>query len=291
MSKNNYFYYTDEHKDFLFYLLSFAMEQYKDEDSLLSECAKELIRYILGVGQKRKVVVTEVDEDIVTVNYDTFIEINTSISFQSWPKPEQETGDWYFVCYDPFALFEAEKRQGLNVVYLPMKKLKEIFEKYQGKNQILQQYIQFLDEQIKAIDTTLQTPIKQWDENDYRRFVLHLVEDSIIDSTRGFDGVWVYLEGNSQFTRSLHWYNISDDELQSMGVRDRLISITLYIRFNSINICFASSNDDDDPCIKKLDAFVHNICPMPIFFDLSNYKEKIQYAQSIMDRLVEEFRL
>lgn len=237
------------------------------------------------------VVVTNYDTFAVTVNRNKFIQFNGCFMF--YPKPEQKDNfeDWYFVCYDPSTLFTMEKYEGLHIMYLSMKKLKEICGKYQSKNQIFLQHVQYLEEQTSMVEATLQTPMKQWQEDDYRRFVLHLVEESIIDLTRRIDGVRVFWERNPLYTRGLHWYFISDDKLEKMGVRNHIDAIYLHARTNMIHICFEPSEENDDLYVQKLRNFVKNICPMPIFFDLSDYKEKIQYAESIVDRLAAEFRL
>lgn len=105
-------------------MLSFAMEQYKDEDPLLSDCAKELIRYITGIDENESVVVTGLDGDTFTVNHNIFVDIS------------------------PYG-----------------------------------------DEQGRMIQTTLHTPIDQWKRDDSQRFLLHLVEDSIVDTNRFFAGL------------------------------------------------------------------------------------------------------
>lgn len=87
MAKNNYFNYVDFHNQnyFLIYLLSFAMDEYKDDDPLLSECAKELIRYILGMDKTENVIVTEYDgEDTFIVNHNKCILID---QFPPYTKP------------------------------------------------------------------------------------------------------------------------------------------------------------------------------------------------------------
>lgn len=291
MQKNNYFRYTENQYDFLYYLLSFAMEQYQDEDPLLSDCAKDLIRYILDMDETENVVVTGFDTFAVTVNYDRFIQFNGCFMFHPRPEQKDDYKNWYFVCYEPSALFAMEKYEGLHIIYLPMKKLKEICEKYQSQNSIYLQHIQYLEEQTSMIETTLQTPMKQWREDDYRRFVLHLLEDSIISLTGRIDGIRVFWEGIPQSAHGLLWYYIPDDCLKSMGVQDHINAIYLEMRFCTIKICFEPSGENDDLYVQKLRSFVKNICPMPIFFDLSDYKEKIQFAESVMDRLATEFRL
>lgn len=65
MQKNNYSNYAYEHKNFLHYLLSFAMEQYQDEDPILSHCAKELLRYVLDMDETETVAVTKFETDAV----------------------------------------------------------------------------------------------------------------------------------------------------------------------------------------------------------------------------------
>ncbi len=297
MPKNNYFCYTNEYKDFLYYLLSFATEQYRDEDPLLSGCAKELIRYILGMDEAENVVVTKFDSDAVpgydivavTVNHNKIILIGADLS-EAQANLEENIRDWYFLHYAPYGYFTMVQSEGLHVMFLSMKKLRKICAKYPSKNQIFLQYIQFLNEQAKKIEETLQTPIKQWDENDYRNFSAHLVEDSVIDMDRSVVSERVYLGYKPKYSHGLLWYYIPDDKLESMGVREHVRAIHLQTRLNTINIRYVSDTDDD-PYVQKLRSFVEEIHQMPIFFDLNNYKEAIHYAQSIIDRLSEEFRL
>lgn len=130
--QNNYFNYTDHHYEFLNYLLSFAMEQHKDEDPLLSECAKELIRYIMGMNEEDYIVVTGYDGDVI-VNGDKYIQFyNGFLFFPRW----QWKGNfkkWYFVCYEPWSfspISDGGDFEGLNIIYLTKKKLKEICGKY-----------------------------------------------------------------------------------------------------------------------------------------------------------------
>lgn len=300
MPNNNYFNYTHEHKDFLYYLLSFAMEQHQNDDPALSDCAKELIRYILGMDAAKPVAVTGFDMDAVpgfeqdmtavVINRDKFILLGGAALSLAQGNLEENAENWYFVHYDPFA---TEQSEGIRRMYLSMKKLREICKKYPSKNPIFLHYMQFLDEQTERINKTLHTPIKQWREADYQRFCSHLLEDAVIDMRRSFGGKQIYLadcDPLPQYSHSLCWYDIPDDKLERMGVQGHVWAIYLHTRLNTIHIRYVS-DEDDDPYVQKLRSFVRGIHPMPIFFDMSNYKEAIRLAQSIMDRLTEEFRL
>ncbi|GEM_PF-1464508 len=293
MSKNNYFKYVEsgEHYYFLRYLLSFATKQYKDEDPMLSKCANELIRYILGMNQTENIIFTDFYEDTVIVNHNKYIKIRDNVLVPHMEESEKK--DYYFVCFDPSAGFSTYTCEGLHVMYLSIKKLKEICSKYPSKNLIFLQFVQYLDEQERRIRITLQTPIEQWNETEYRHFTLHLVEDSIVDMNRMIRGQGVCYGSweNLQYTHSLYWYYISDDELKSMGIRNHIKQIYLYTHLNTIDICFKPFNEDNNQYTKKLQAFVNDMCPLPIAFDLNNYKEKIQYAENIMNRLIAEFEL
>lgn len=303
MPKNNFFNYTNEHTDFLYYLLSFAMEQYQNEDPALSDCAKALIRYILGMKETESIVSVRFDTDAVpgyehymtavVINCDQLILIGGYALDFAQENLEGNSGNWYFVHYDPFAHVTMVQSENGNVLYLSMKKLREICGKYPSKNPIFLHYMQFLDEQVGRIEATLQKPINQWDVDDHRRFCSHLMEDSVIDMTRSVVGEQIYLADyypNPKYSYSLYWYYIPDDQLERMGLWDHVRAIHLYTRLNTINIRYVS-NEDNDPYVRTLRNFVRGIHQMPIFFDMSNYKEAIQLAQSILDRLAEEFRL
>ena len=303
MPKNNFFNYTNEHTDFLYYLLSFAMEQYQNEDPVLSDCARKLIRYVMGMDEAESAVVTMFDAEAVpgyehdmtaaVINQEKYILIGGSELSLAQSNLEDKFKNWYFVHYDPLANFIIEQSEGKHDMYLSMKKLREICGKYPSKNPIFLHYMQFLDEQAGRIEATLQKPIKQWAADDHRRFCSHLMEDSIIDMTRPVASKDLYLTNwypNPKFSHSLYWYYIPEDQLERMGVRNHVYAIHLYTRLNTINIRYLS-DEDDDPYVQKLKSFVREICRMPIFFDLSNYREAIQLAQGILNRLAEEFRL
>lgn len=295
MAKNNYFNYVDFHNQnyFLIYLLSFAMDEYKDDDPLLSECAKELIRYILGMDKTENVIVTEYDgEDTFIVNHnkciliDQFPPYTIADIFVEYNNVDYNV-DYYCVIYVPSLGFLGEPK-GFPIVYLSIKKLKEIYSKYPIKNEIYQHYMHWLEEQERLIQKTLQTPIEHWKlRNEGHLFVTHLLEDSIVDVSKGIGMADLWSSG-------LCWYFVSKNELRTMGVHDYICRIYLLIARAKIEICFHCYNDGDDKakkCVKEMESFVNNICPMPMTFDLSDYKEKIQYAQRIMDRLKTEFKL
>lgn len=292
MPKNNFFYYTDRHYEFLYYLLSFAKEQYQSEDPMLADCAKELIRYILKLDDNEPVAVTKLiteDEHAVIVNHNKYITIKDIVRNPN--TEESENKDCYLVCFGPSAHFTIFN--DLGVMYLSLKKLKEICCKYPSKNLIFLQFIQYLDDIERKIKITLQKPLERWDETDFKHFCLHLVDDSIVNINRGIEvnravyGSWE----NPQFTHIIIWYYLSDNELKSMGVRKHIKWIYLHTHLNTIDICFVPFHKKDERYVKKLQSFVNNICSMPITYDLGNYKEKIQFAESVMDQLAAEFRL
>jgi len=303
MPKNNFFNYTNEHTDFLYYLLSFAMEQYQNEDPVLSDCAKALTRYIMGMDETESIASVRFDTNAVpgyehymtavVINCDQFILIGGYALCLAQENLEENIENWYFVHYDPFANVARQQLENGNVMYLSMKKLREICGKYPSKDPIFLHYMQFLDEQAGRIEATLQKPINQWDVDDHRRFCSHLMEDSVIDMTRSVASEDVYFQNyypDPKFSHCLHWYYIPDGQLERMGVRDHVRAIHLYTRLNSIHIRYVS-NEDDNPYVQMLRNFVRGIHQMPIFFDLDNYKEAIQLAQGVLDRLAEEFRI
>lgn len=292
MFVNNYFNYTNHrsHDDFIFYLLSFAMEQYKEEDPMLSNCAQELIRYILKMDQTEKVVVTELVPGTVTntviVNNDKCININTLLDETKIPGKKT-----CLVCYDPSAQVYLKPSETYETMYLSMKKLKEICGEYQSRNQIFLQYIQYLNEHEHMMETTLHTPIEQWKNDDYRRFILHLLDDSIIDMTGTICGGYFSIGLPDNPMPYISWRYLSADDRGNNGMWTYVNAIYLHTHFNTIDICINPSLAASYEHAKKMKNYVNNICPMPIAFDLSNYKEKIQYAESIFDQLVAEFEL
>ena len=90
---------------------------------------------------------------------------NGQISLADFKQPigmnlKEDVRDWYFVHYNPFGYFTMVQSEGLHVIYLSMKKLREICGKYPSKDRIFLQYMQFLDEQTSKIKTTMRKPMK-----------------------------------------------------------------------------------------------------------------------------------
>lgn len=307
MEKNNFFNHIDSGRCYAFlnYLMSFAMEQHEDEDPLLSECAKELIRYILNMNQDENIIVTTPDEDIEAYVDDEDIEAyvdedfavlflvnhNRYIRITPYSYGCDINKEYYNVIFNPAAGFGISKTINTNTIYLSIKKLIEIFSKYQSKNQLFIQFLQFLDEQEQMIQETLQKPIKQWNYTEYRYFTLHLVEDSIVDVNKSLSGLCTSYDSykDIKFWRSLKWYYISNDELNRMGCKN--IQIYLYTNLNTINIYIIPYDKKAERYVEKIEDFISNNFSVPITFDLNNYKEKFKYAESIMDRLKNEFRI
>lgn len=260
---------------------------------MLSGCAKELIRYILGM-EENSAVVAELDDWTFIVNCNKYIGINSE-NYGTHIIGMLESGEYYYVCYEPSGVFDLKKSKEFHAIYLSMKKLREICVKYQSDNPIYLQYMQYLDEQERWIQTTLQKPMDQWKDDDYQALTLHLLEDSVVDASgeiKGCTGCHINSWERQNITFGLAWYYISEDELRSMGVSEQIRTIYLNSAFKKIDFGFAKTNDANaDQYIQKLRDFINNICPMPITFDMSNYKEKFQLAQSIMDRLAAEFKL
>ena len=64
MLENNLFFGSEPQssQQFIFYLLSFAMEEYQTTDPVLADYAKELIRYIIGADGTQDITVTDIQK-------------------------------------------------------------------------------------------------------------------------------------------------------------------------------------------------------------------------------------
>ena len=258
---------------FLSDLLSYAIEP-KREDLLLSGCVRELIRHIWGMDDAGNVV----NHGNLYSGY----EYALLVAIKCYDRRN------YFV-YDLYANFFITK-DGEQPTCLSRKKLKEICEKCPSKNQSYLQYVERLETETLRLETILQTPIERWDAKDYSRFNAHLIEDAIVDIARGIKPKDFYFANGS--LPGFEWYHISNDELRNMGIRKYVNDIFLYTRLNTINICFKlKSYSKPNKYVQALLNYADYIGLMPITFGLSDYKEKFQYAQSIMDRLIAEFRV
>ena len=242
MIKNSYFHYVNlgEHYCFLCYLLSFAIDELRNDDPLLSDCAKELIRYILGMDETEDVIITEFDGGTITVNHNKSIQFDNIYEhvFSSFPKYNSTNKKVCLVYYGNCDTIYTNKKEVSHTIDLPMKKLKKILNKYPSKNAILQHYLQYIDDQERMIQITLQMPKEQWDQYDKLNFITHLNEDAIIDMSKGrfFD----------LREMTLSWYFFSSNELKSMGIHNYISEICLNIDFTEIGVtCHTCTRDDE----------------------------------------------
>lgn len=262
-------------KQFIWYLLSFATAHCK-EDASLTACAKELIRYILGVDDSENIVVTTIGDYSITVNNSKEICFSNHSGDPFIKSKENE----YCVRYNPNGTFTMGKQQ----LYLTRKKLLEIFNKHPSENLIYNQYIQHLCD----LDAAMKEQAKLGENGDcVKQLVEQLMEDSIIDVSRGVRCTQYYDNDNVRLVGSFYWYFITSESLTRKRSKKEP-KICLCAENNMIRVCF---DETEKRQTEKMESFINSICPTPITFDSNNYKEKFKYAQSIMDRLEAEFRI
>lgn len=131
------------------------MEEYQTTDPVLSDCAKELIRYIIGTDQTETVTVTDIlkKQNMVVINENKYIFIQDDKLYQNWNlsklknlrkesllKKGIDEKNIYCVCYSPLGkpCYESD------VLYINRRQFLQICNSYQSSNQIYNSYLEYL---------------------------------------------------------------------------------------------------------------------------------------------------
>ena len=312
---------------FVLYLLSFAAEEHRQKDPALTACAKELICTMIGTDPE-DVTVTDIvgiDNDRVSVigdrDYPLYIKVvSVNRDRQIYIGPDFEKEDpilipreagkpvSYVWCSNDIDVVDT----GIECFRLTGKKLLEICEKYRSANQVYCAYLEVLRDRERRYGAYLTLPMDAWDTYAGKGFFSHLVTAQIID---GFKNLCVFYNA-FQTMPCFVWYSVSHASLASMKVERFVREIYIYACGSRIFVCVGATEHSDAKNVAAQMAdflseygselremergFLPLLSPvtdprgytvLEIPYDMGNYKEKFQYAQSIIDRLEAEFKL
>lgn len=317
MEPNIFNYATSELSQdaFICYLLSFAMEDNKNYDKGISECAFELLRK-MGIDEEN-ITVTAIHKQyanidvLVEVNnkYNVIIEDKTFTSQHSnqinrYKEALEKEGRSNIICVYYKIIEQDWPEKG--VVNITRKDLLNIFTKYTTNNTIFNNYV----EHLKAIDEDVNSykkkPIGQWNDNMYGGFFTHLIENKVIELSKwcgygrvnniqgGFMGLWWYFLKND-----------NEDSVTKIGLDNKYIeNIYLQIENNTIAIKMSITETDDNNMTRDIRWKLYNYFKeqVPdlkkkvfrpgiymtvgyIEYDENNYKEKIELLERLMKNI------
>ncbi|MDR0916297.1 MAG: PD-(D/E)XK nuclease family protein [Oscillospiraceae bacterium] len=210
---------------FICYLLSFAMRDYESKDPALAECARELLRKMLGEAAPQDIVVTDIMRQhehidvLVVVNEDTYIVIEDKtfsgthgdqINRYCESVREEFKSERVFGVY--FKIVEQAYRED-GVVNITRADLLELFAKHESENAVYNSYIEYLKYIDDDVNSWRALPINEWREKTnhaYKGFFTHLVQDNIIDIDKSNDYGWHYVSNPSGGFWCLWWYSLPE---------------------------------------------------------------------------------
>lgn len=316
MLKNNLFFWIEPQLSyrFIFYLLSFALKEYQTNDLSLTDCAKELVRYIMGIDATEDITVTDIfeKENIVMINETKYIFIQNGKTSLSWNlsklKGERNNNimekeiaeeNIYCVYYDPL-----EQPNPLpDILHITRKQLLQICEAHQSTNHIYNSYLEYLKYIDSEINAFITRPIEEWKYSDYTYigFFHHLVENEIIDSSKGYD--WCRPSGQPTEEPAwwFKWYYITPETLIKMGIDQTEVShICLWIKNDTVRITCVlygvNRTETQKTIVQKIRHFIISNFPdmddsLKLSYNINNYREKFKYMEHIMSKLETDFRI
>lgn len=250
--RNNLFFYATSELSqdaFICYLLSFAMKEYKNNDKELSQCAEELLE-TMGI----------LNEEIVDVelrrqykNIDILVEVNKKYNIiiedktftsqrdgqiNRYKETLQEEGRTNIICVY-YKIIEQSKPED-NVINITRKDLLNIFRKYKTNDKIFNDYVEYLEWIDNDVNSYKNLEIDKWSGNSYRGFFTHLIEDNIIDKSRGYG--WDYVSNISGGFMGLWWHFINNTSSSSELNSNCFYEIYLQIENNIIAIKLSSKD-------------------------------------------------
>lgn len=250
--RNNLFFYgTSELSQdaFICYLLSFAMEEYKSNDKELSKCAKELLinmgidDEIFHIELKRQYKKIDI---LVEVNkkYNIIIEDKTFTSqsngqINKYKRILEEEGRENIMCVYYKIIEQAKPEEG--VINITRKELLNIFRKYKTNDKIFNNYVEYLEWIDKDVNSYKNLEIGNWSANSYRGFFTHLIEDNIIDKSRGYG--WDYVANNSGGFMGLWWHWVN--KISSNTIIDSKYFEEIYLQIENDIIAIKLSRNEN----------------------------------------------
>lgn len=263
--KNNLFAFATSELSqdaFICWLLNFAHKDHLNEDSVLTECAKEILSKILP-DEPNPLITSDIKRQHKKI--DIFIEVNKKHNIIIEDKTFSNVHDDQINRYKKIILDEGKsnvKSVYLKIVEQPFeenvdinisrKDLLDTFSEYVKKtgNIIFKDYYEYL----RAIDDNVNSyknePIKVWRQgydHAYKGFFTHLVQDNIIQTDE--DDVingrynWKYVSNKRGGFWCLWWYSIKDEILAASGLKKNGI-YEMYLQFEDDKIKDTKNKDN-----------------------------------------------
>lgn len=283
---NNFFSSRDLniHVRFVNYLLRFATSEISQKDPMLSACANNIFRYILDIPDGKALTVRFLEDSrTFVVNETEYVYISRFSTFgetittdyalrafgESFSK-EQFLG----VYYDPEGYNDGSSYMRMTVVddiifWLSRNGLRNILRRYPAEDTIVFQYLEWLNMRLQ--DLYLEKPIEDWNRNDNYNFAVRLLEEGIIDR---YQGLFIGEEIRWSY-RHPEYFGIEDKNIIYFYLEKGAIKCGYVTRHIS---CYLEENYI--ALTAKLDKLFKGIT-----IDVTNYREKFQYAQSVFGGL------
>jgi hypothetical protein len=264
IQNNLFFYATSELSQdaFICWLLSHAMPKFLEQDKVLAECAKELIRLMLtNRGKSDKVVVTNIKKQyknidiLVVVNRDTYIVIEDKTftgqhdnQINRYAATVRADFSVDPVCVYYKVVEQPHPEEG--VVNITRADLLSIFRKYDSGNQIYKDYVTYLEHIESRTNAYKTEPISQWDGYAYRGFFTHLMKEVICKEEKNS---WGYVSNPNGGFWGLWWNWISSADLTRSNLREEwLDSLYLQIEGPTIAVKIYATNTQDNSITRDI---------------------------------------
>lgn len=324
--KNNLFYFATSELSqdaFICWLLSFALEQHRDEDPELAKCADDLVKLFIGKSAEVKeikrqyknidvLVLIENDEYII-IEDKTFSGQHSDQINRYADKLVKEDNVPKEKIYSVYWKIIEQPYLEKGVRNVTRADLIEIFKQYSAKvrNHIFVDYYNHLLKIDKEVKRYNEVNIKDWRKQydyAYVGFFTYLQNEEIIDNSRDGFG-WKYENNLSGGFWCLYWFSLRENELDKSGLgkvgvselylqfEDNIIAVKLICNDNTTNTTeirwnifdyFKQQLNVTDEIVKKK-AFrpgkYMTVCYVE--YDMSDHKEKIEMMQSVMRNIAQ----
>lgn len=263
MEKNNLFgFATSELSQdaFICWLLNFAHKDHLDEDSVLTECAKEILAKILP-DEPNLLITADIERQYKKT--DILIEVNEKHNIIIEDKTFSNVHDDQIKRYEKE--LKAVGRQNIKCVYykiveqahdekdainIKRNDLIDIFRKYKDKteNTILKDYYDYLLFIDKDVNSYKNFSIADWRDkkHTYKGFFTHLVQNNIIqtkeDSIINGNYNWKYISNPRCSFWGLWWYSIREEVVESSGLKNNGIN-EMYLQIEEYKTKDTENND------------------------------------------------
>jgi len=324
MVKNNLFEFATSELSqdaFICWLLNFAHKDHLNEDSVLTECAKNILLKILP-DEPNPIITRDIKKQYE--NIDILIEVNEKYNIIIEDKTFSNVHDDQINRYKKILLDKGKsniKSVYFKIVEQPFeenvdinitrKDLLDTFGKYVKKteNVIFKDYYDYLSEIDSDVNSFKNEPIEFWRNkynHVYKGFFNHLVQNNIIQ-TKEDDIIngkydWGYVNNRNGGVWVLWWFSIKSDCLNACNLFEKHISeLYLQIEDNKIVIKMIGDSQESQDVRWSLYSYCKNIMPefeKKVFrkgnhmtvgyikYDQNNYCEKIKSMEALMRSIV-----